>query len=90
MKRIRRRIRFFGRVQGVGFRYTMYHAAQSSGVTGWVRNCYDGSVEAELEGEESAIDRMIMQIENSRYVHIESMKVTKMPLLDEDTFRIRD
>ncbi len=90
MEKIRRHILFYGWVQGVGFRYRAYYAAMDNGVGGWVRNLPDGSVEAELEGEESAIDRMIMQIENSRYVHIESMKVTKMPLLDEDTFRIRD
>ena len=90
MEKIRRHIIFNGWVQGVGFRYRAYYAAMDNGVCGWVRNLPDGSVEAELEGEESAIDRMIMQIENSRYVRIENMTVTKMPLLDEDTFRIRD
>lgn len=35
---IRKRIRFFGSVQGVGFRYRAKHAAASVGAIGWVRN----------------------------------------------------
>lgn len=38
----RRQIRFYGRVQGVGFRYHAKHAAAALGLTGWVRNEYDG------------------------------------------------
>jgi acylphosphatase len=41
-----RRYRIFGRVQGVGFRAFVWQAAGSLGVAGWVRNRYDGSVEA--------------------------------------------
>lgn len=40
-----------GRVQGVGFRFTVQQAAQNYGVTGWVRNKHDGSVEMEVSGE---------------------------------------
>lgn len=47
---IRKRIRFFGSVQGVGFRYRAKHAAASVGATGWVRNEYDGSVSMEIQG----------------------------------------
>lgn len=90
MEKIRRHIIFQGWVQGVGFRYRAYYAANDNGVGGWVRNLPDGTVEAELEGTEDAIDRMIIQIENSRFIRIENMIVTKMPTLDEDTFRVRD
>ena len=49
---IRKHIRFWGRVQGVGFRYRAYHAANAVGATGWVRNEYDGSVTMEIQGTE--------------------------------------
>ena len=47
---IRKRVVFYGRVQGVGFRYTAQFAAQSAGTTGWVRNEYNGSVVMEIQG----------------------------------------
>ena len=48
-----------GRVQGVGFRYSAYRQAQSLGLTGWVRNRSDGTVEAEFEGARGALDSML-------------------------------
>jgi acylphosphatase len=45
-----------GRVQGVGFRYAMQDAATMHGVTGWVRNRRDGTVEAFVQGEAPAVD----------------------------------
>ena len=43
---IRRHYLFYGRVQGVGFRFTTYQKAKNLGLTGWVCNLSDGSVEA--------------------------------------------
>ena len=88
-KKIRRHIVFYGRVQGVGFRYNAMYAAQSYGVTGWVRNLYDGSVEMEAEGTEESIDRMIQAIQNGRYIMIEDMSVKSVPLENDRYFRIR-
>ena len=48
-----------GRVQGVGFRAWAERQAAIQGVAGWVRNRYDGSVEALLSGEASAVEAMI-------------------------------
>jgi acylphosphatase len=54
--RVARRYVITGRVQGVGFRYFTEAAAARAGVHGWVRNNPDGSVEAFLEGDETAVD----------------------------------
>lgn len=48
-----------GRVQGVGFRFSTSHQAQNRGLTGWVRNCSDGSVEAEFQGAPEVVEDMI-------------------------------
>jgi acylphosphatase len=48
-----------GRVQGVGYRAWTERAALTRGLTGWVRNCRDGSVEAVFIGDEDAIAAMV-------------------------------
>ena len=47
---ITRRLRIRGRVQGVGYRDALCDEARASGVSGWVRNRLDGSVEALFQG----------------------------------------
>ena len=59
MTKIAKRVRVTGRVQGVFFRAWTRDEAQTLGVTGWVRNCTDGSVEAQLEGREEAVEELI-------------------------------
>jgi acylphosphatase len=56
---VRRRLRAHGRVQGVFFRDTLRRAAEREGVAGWASNEPDGSVEAVLEGEEAAVERLL-------------------------------
>lgn len=51
-----------GDVQGVSFRRFMQSAADELRVSGWVRNRADGSVEAWLEGDESAVQAMLERI----------------------------
>jgi acylphosphatase len=56
---IRRRVVVHGFVQGVGFRYTARLEAARLGVAGWVRNRADGTVEAEIEGDEASVTAML-------------------------------
>jgi acylphosphatase len=48
-----------GRVQGVFFRAWTRDQARSLGLGGWVRNCANGSVEAHVEGDETAVRQLI-------------------------------
>ena len=56
---VAKRVVVHGSVQGVFFRDTTRRKAQSRGVTGWVRNCSDGTVEALFEGEPDAVEAMV-------------------------------
>jgi len=56
---IGRKVRIFGRVQGVFFRQWTVKQARVLGVAGWVHNARDGSVEAHLAGDEGAVAQMI-------------------------------
>lgn len=72
---IRRRVVVHGTVQGVWFRDSTRRRAEAAGVTGWVRNRADGAVEAVLEGEPEAVDRVVRFCERgprgARVEHIE-------------------
>jgi acylphosphatase len=56
---VARHVRLIGRVQGVFFRAWTRDEALSIGVSGWVRNCRDGSVEAHVEGEAGGVEELI-------------------------------
>lgn len=56
---VTRHLQIHGRVQGVGFRYSMLREAKRIGVTGWVRNRRDGSVEALVQGKAELVAAMV-------------------------------
>jgi acylphosphatase len=56
---VRRRAIVHGHVQGVFFRDSVRKLAERHGVAGWVRNNWDGSVEAVLEGDREAVERIV-------------------------------
>lgn len=56
---IARKLRIYGRVQGVGYRDALRHEATKRAVAGWVRNRTDGTVEALVQGEPESVDRVI-------------------------------
>lgn len=86
---IRKQILFYGRVQGVGFRYHAKNAADALGLTGWVRNEYDGSVRMEVQGEEVLIERMIEALNRDMYIDIRDIETKDLPVEEKERrFRI--
>lgn len=53
------KVRVEGRVQGVCFRHYTHEKANELGISGWVRNCSDGSVEALICGDDAQLDTML-------------------------------
>ena len=86
---IRKHIVFYGRVQGVGFRYYAVNKANQLGLTGWVKNLPDGTVEMEVQGEEPLIDQLIIFLQNRTYIWIEKLDARSIPLLDDSSFQER-
>ncbi|NQU95554.1 MAG: acylphosphatase [Candidatus Omnitrophica bacterium] len=71
MPQKRAHIIFSGTVQGVGFRWAAERAANSIGLTGWVKNCPDGTVAVVCEGEEKDIHAFMAKIKKDmeHYMH---------------------
>lgn len=64
-------LRIHGKVQGVGYRFFATRVARRLGLKGTVQNLRDGSVEAVVEGEKSAIDEWIEELkEGPRYAEV--------------------
>lgn len=62
---IGRRVFYEGRVQGVGFRWTVKDVARGFDVTGWVKNLPDGRVELLVFGEAAEVEAFLHEIEDS-------------------------
>lgn len=86
----RRHIWFSGRVQGVGFRYRAYYIAAGLGLTGWVRNQWDGRVEMEVQGRPGDIDTLVDRLSQQRFIEIENLEVRTIPCVRESGFDIAD
>jgi len=80
---IARQVIFEGRVQGVGFRYTVKDLARGFDVCGFVKNLDDGSVELQAMGEADELDAFLHEIidESAMARNIRSHRVAKIPLL---------
>lgn len=88
---IRRAARVTGRVQGVSFRYDTVREAERLGVTGWVRNGVDGSVQLEVQGDAASVDALLRWAESGPVgARVDQMAVTPRPLEDRETdFSVR-
>ena len=66
-----RRIVYRGRVQGVGFRYTIRGIAARFEVSGYVKNLRDGTVEVVVQGVPEVVDSFLVEIVTTFHVHID-------------------
>ncbi len=79
-KMIRMEFKFYGNVQGVGFRYTSKYLASSFNITGWVQNEWDGTVLMQAQGIPKNIELLLSKLENSRFILIEKIDKKEIPL----------
>ncbi len=89
MDKVRRHIIFYGYVQGVGFRWKAKHTAYRFGLSGWVRNLDDGSVEMEAEGSERDIADLITAMEEHSWGSVERVESKLIPVHGDYSFEIR-
>ncbi|MCX6877562.1 MAG: acylphosphatase [Verrucomicrobia bacterium] len=80
---IAKRVIYKGRVQGVGFRYTVKDLARSFDVCGWVKNLPDGNVELQAMGEAAEVEAFLREIAEESNVahHIKSLMTESIPPL---------
>ena len=90
MLEIGRRVRVYGRVQGVFFRQGAVNQARTLGVNGWVRNAPDGTVEAYIKGEQTAVEQMIGWMRRGpSNARVEDVSVQEAELEDMTGFSVR-
>ena len=79
-------VKITGRVQGVFFRMCAQQKARELGVSGWVKNCRDGSVEALFQGDHDTLSQMISWCwtgsPDSRVEHVQSTEYPCASVLD--------
>ncbi len=87
---VTKRVLFYGKVQGVYFRRRTFDSASESGVTGWVRNLPDGSVEAEFSGDTEKVESVIDYCSNRMPVaRVDRVEVTDLDYVEHSGFRIK-
>lgn len=82
---VRRRYRFSGRVQFVGFRYEAKMTADQLDLTGWAQNQDDGTVIVELEGETARIDEFLRVMRAVPRFEITEIRAEDLPLAKGET-----
>ncbi len=80
---IRRHIRFQGRVQGVGFRYTAQKIAARRSLSGYVENLSDGTVRLVVEGEAAEVDIFLHELNEGMGRYIEQQITEEQPATGE-------
>jgi acylphosphatase len=87
---IGRKVRVFGRVQGVFFRQWAVNQARALGVAGWIHNSTDGSVEAHLAGDEGAVAQMIAAMHGGpSQARVDDLMIEEVEPEDVQDFSVR-
>jgi acylphosphatase len=88
---IRYYVIFEGRVQNVGFRYTLYREAIKLNITGWAKNRLDGTVEAQFQGKKSDILFLINNLQKkSQFILINDYFMKEIDIIpQESSFSIK-
>ena len=87
---VRYRVLISGLVQGVSFRDACRRTAECQGVSGWVRNLPDGSVEAVFEGPDDAVDALVEWSRHGpRLAVVKDVRVQAEPPEGSTGFQIR-
>lgn len=73
---------FKGRVQGVGFRFQVKMLADRLGLTGTVRNMFDGSVEVNIQGNENQLMNFFKGLENINFAIIDNKNIDEVSVID--------
>ncbi len=90
MSKVRQEVYFRGRVQGVGFRWTVQRIANRFEIVGYVKNLPDGRVQLVTEGDEQELEGFVCAIQSEMSRYIADFATTKMAAIDEfSSFDIR-
>lgn len=85
---LRMHLVFHGRVQGVGFRFMAVNLARPRGLTGWVKNEYDGTVTMEVQGRGEDINSLVEELHHQRFIRISRVESERISVdTHETTFR---
>ena len=79
-----------GTVQGVGFRFHCQRIALDLGITGWVQNLFDGSVQIEIQGTQVQTEQFISKIKERNFmIEVTQLTKTSIPIVEgEKKFRV--
>lgn len=77
---------FSGRVQGVGFRWTLINIAKKYDLTGFCENLINGDVDVEIQGNADNLDAFLKEtLENKRYIRINDYTIKQIDIVTDET-----
>jgi acylphosphatase len=89
LMRVCKRVHYWGRVQGVGFRASAKYVASNYDVTGYVRNLPDGQVELLACGETGEVERFLADLAERMADYVRGHRIDDEPIQDFNSFEIR-